>query len=70
MKLHFKVLNDAGEITGAVHFAEDAAAMLTPGGKVKFGNRIVWREGVDGGHGESYDEVRIAIWDRLGWRAA
>lgn len=58
-----------GEYRGATKYAEDAAALAGGTGKgsiIKYGGRIVWREGKEEfSASESYDGVRMVMFRRI-----
>jgi hypothetical protein len=67
----FKIYDAAGQYQAACHEPEAAAALVSfygDGATVRDGHRekhAVWREGVDGSAGESYDHAAAVILSRL-----
>jgi len=68
--LNWKVYNGEGELMGATHHAEDAAALVAIIGEdaaVKYGRLVVWNEGLeDFGASESYDAAAEIMCNRAG----
>ena len=66
--LKYSIYNEHGERIAATRHAEDAAMMVSAcpdGGSVRYKRRTVWREGVDGHAGESYDDAAIKMFERI-----
>jgi hypothetical protein len=67
-QLKYSIYNEYGERIAATLHPEDAAMMVSAlgdGGSVRFDKRTVWREGVDGNAGESYDEAAMKMLERI-----
>ena len=67
LKLRFVVCDVVGDRIARTFYVEDAAAIvaLHAGGTIRAGHRVLWREGVDGQAGESYDRVAEVALHRL-----
>jgi hypothetical protein len=65
--LKFSIYNAHGEHIASTLHAEDAAMMVSArdDGSVRYNRRTVWREGVDGYAGESYDEAAMKMLERI-----
>lgn len=61
----FKVYDAQGVYQAAAKEIEAAAAVVSmygPGSSIRLGHtKVVWREGVDGDAGESYDNVAVHV---------
>ena len=66
--LGFKVYDACGILRGAVNEPEAAAAILSGvyhGGTIRFRKKVLYRDGLDGDAGDSFDEVARICWEKI-----